>query len=68
MVASPRNQRYLHPRSLGAAVFVCEVDKFVLHRDTRHTRLDRIDHSTYLVFGLFQVARGSVATSSLLGP
>jgi hypothetical protein len=26
LVASPRNQRYLHPRSLGAGVFVCEID------------------------------------------
>ena len=25
VVVSPRNQRYLHPRSLGAGVFVCEV-------------------------------------------
>ena len=24
VVASPRNQRYLRPRSLGAGVFVCE--------------------------------------------
>ena len=27
VVASPRNQRYLHPCSLGAGVFVCEVDE-----------------------------------------
>jgi hypothetical protein len=27
MVASPRNQRYLHPRSFGAGVSVCEVDE-----------------------------------------
>jgi len=27
LVAGPRNQRYLHPRSLGAGVFVCKVDK-----------------------------------------
>ena len=27
MVAGPRNQRYLHPRSLGAGVSVCEVDQ-----------------------------------------
>jgi hypothetical protein len=27
LVASPRNQRYLHPRSLGAGVPVCEIDK-----------------------------------------
>jgi hypothetical protein len=27
VVAGPRNQRYLHPRSLGAGVFICEVEE-----------------------------------------
>ena len=27
LVAGPRNQRYLHPRLLGAGVFVCEVQE-----------------------------------------
>jgi len=26
-VAGPRNQRYLHPRSFGAGVSVCEVEE-----------------------------------------
>src|SRR6476620_2321084 len=27
VVAGPRNQRYLHPRSVGAGVPICEVDE-----------------------------------------
>ena len=40
----------------------------VLYGSARHACLDRFDHSAYLTFGLFQVSRGSVATSILFGP
>ena len=40
----------------------------VLHRGTRNARLDCLDHSANITFGLLQVACGSVAISILVGP
>src|SRR5262245_37710301 len=38
VVAGPRNQRYLHPRSLGAGVLVCEVEEGCKLRPRRRGR------------------------------
>jgi hypothetical protein len=58
VVAGPRNQRYLHPRSLGAGVFVCEVDKGCKLAIELHPQLSIFRHESDLFDELSEAFRG----------